>query len=414
MKKTSLRKGFEVVRRIRTGEEPERISPGTRTNKPTKYASLLTKLELEEKELAKAEKEAEKAKKEARKKIDEIRRKAEREKNEEMALMETARKNEERFAAMRARNDEANSKSRNKSAKPNRPRSKPEPWNESSKKATRGKASKGEVPAKKNGVKSKKMSQQRGRTPMRTLAPIVETASSESSFVENGMRSRSAYRKKKSEVSKSDEPKSKKKPVSRSPEWANFRSIQSDVPKSKKKPVSPRPHGYTPLAERMYIPLGERIGSLSRSRGRFSRGFSPTRADDESSNYSSDSDEDDVRDESESPRRVRRGRGSRHTVKWDDRTFESDDRTFDCYDSVGGDTHDDFTFIPHSHFDHVPPRAPSIFDNVLDSTARVVERLVGPIEVDESTAVSSHWMGGETVMGEKTVSSYTYVSGLAM
>ena len=40
MKKTSLRKGFEVVRRIRTGEEPERISPGTRTNKPTKYATF--------------------------------------------------------------------------------------------------------------------------------------------------------------------------------------------------------------------------------------------------------------------------------------------------------------------------------------------------------------------------------------
>ena len=451
--KKDLSKGFEVVR-IRTGEE--KIRPSTRTNKPKKYVALSAKLEKEKKERIKAEKEAEKARREADRKAEKIRKKEVEKKRAKEALKETYKKDEERFAARqqtrrKARKDEMKfnaptPKSGNKSAKPNRPRTKSESPRsklesprskqrlsiESPKKADRektsGKASKGDVPAKKSskdldntlrasgnkGVKAKVSQRQRGRTPKRALAPVIETDSSESSLAENRATSNvkkalsprrfksplsrpmSPLRSKKFTVedehgflpvesqhftkeSEQGTPSEKVKSPKKRSKSANRKkksgASKSDEPKSKTEAVPRSPSGYIPLAQRI------RSGSRSRSKGRLSRGFSPSRiVDDESSSSSSsdEDDEDDVRDESESSRRWRSrmgrgGRGSRRVVKRD-RTFESADSR---YDSVGGDSHDDFVPL-------------SIFDNVIDSI-----------------------IGGRYSMN-RTVSSSSYIDGFAM
>jgi len=445
-KKRDLSKGFEVVR-IRTGKE--KIRPSTRTKK---YVALSKKLELEENEQTKAEKEAEKARKEAEKeaekarkladkKAEKIRKEAEKKEKEKKKLRETARMDEERFAARQqkgARNDVANynaptPKRGNKSAKPYSPRFKSESSNESVPKVdrakTRDKASKGEAPAKvsfndkkspknqKNtshasgkGVKPKKTSKQRGRTQKRSLAPVIETASSESSSAENrptanvekapshrrfksplrlkkftageeaeegdqgkvgkqvtptpsprnakspkkqGMRSNIADRKKKSEASKPDEPKSKTQSVSRSPS------------------------GYIPLAERAIR-------------------FSST-ADEFEDESSSSSDEDDVRDEYESPRRGQSGRGSRRLIERDI-TFETVDSRYESfggdsrYESFGGDSYDGEAFPV------------SIFDDVIDSLGR---RLIGDDGDYELRRGRRNSIG-------RTVSSSSYIDGYAM
>mmetsp|Transcript_36241 Transcript_36241/g.81505 ORF Transcript_36241/g.81505 Transcript_36241/m.81505 type:complete len:619 (+) Transcript_36241:183-2039(+) len=407
-----------------------------------KTAPEMPPVDLEEKtEAEKARIEAEKAREEADKMAERIRRKAEKKEKEEKKLRETARMDEERFAARQqkgARNDVANynaptPKRGNKSAKPYSPRFKSESSNESVPKVdrakTRDKASKGEAPAKasfndkkspknqKNtshasgkGVKPKKTSKQRGRTQKRSLAPVIETASSESSSAENrptanvekapshrrfksplrlkkftageeaeegdqgkvgkqvtptpsprnakspkkqGMRSNIADRKKKSEASKPDEPKSKTQSVSRSPS------------------------GYIPLAERAIR-------------------FSST-ADEFEDESSSSSDEDDVRDEYESPRRGQSGRGSRRLIERDI-TFETVDSRYESfggdsrYESFGGDSYDGEAFPV------------SIFDDVIDSLGR---RLIGDDGDYELRRGRRNSIG-------RTVSSSSYIDGYAM
>ncbi|EJK74618.1 hypothetical protein THAOC_03694 [Thalassiosira oceanica] len=316
-----------------------------------KTAPEMPPVDLEEKtEAEKARIEAEKAREEADKMAERIRRKAEKKEKEEKKLRETARMDEERFAA-RQRNRGA----RNDVAKFNAPMSK-STSNESLPKAhrvkTRGKSSKAEAPAKetsKDFEKSfhtsgksvnSKMSHQRVRTQKRALSLAIESASpraSSASLVETTANAKKAptHRRAKSpqrlkQFTAGDEAEEGKQgktvkqgtPVSgkakslkkqgMSSKKEKSESSKSDEPKSKTQSIPGSPGGYIPLAERRSSckPFPVRRPINNEMFDSF---------DDESS---ISSDEDDVRDDYEPSRRVPKGRGSRQFTK-QDRTFKT-------------------------------------------------------------------------------------------
>mmetsp|Transcript_36240 Transcript_36240/g.81498 ORF Transcript_36240/g.81498 Transcript_36240/m.81498 type:complete len:591 (+) Transcript_36240:183-1955(+) len=379
-----------------------------------KTAPEMPPVDLEEKtEAEKARIEAEKAREEADKMAERIRRKAEKKEKEEKKLRETARMDEERFAA-RQRNRGA----RNDVAKFNAPMSK-STSNESLPKAhrvkTRGKSSKAEAPAKetsKDFEKSfhtsgksvnSKMSHQRVRTQKRALSLAIESASpraSSASLVETTANAKKAptHRRAKSpqrlkQFTAGDEaeegergtPSSEKakSPKKQGARWRfagrkkNSEASKPDKPKSKTKSVSISSSGYIPLAERAIR-------------------FSST-ADEFEDESSSSSDEDDVRDEYESPRRGQSGRGSRRLIERDI-TFETVDSRYESfggdsrYESFGGDSYDGEAFPV------------SIFDDVIDSLGR---RLIGDDGDYELRRGRRNSIG-------RTVSSSSYIDGYAM
>ncbi|EJK65787.1 hypothetical protein THAOC_13320, partial [Thalassiosira oceanica] len=198
------------------------------------------------------------------------------------------------------------------------------------------------------GVKPKKTSKQRGRTQKRSLVPVIETASSESSSAENRpttnvekapshRRFKSPLRLKKftagEEAEEGDQGKVGKQVTptpsprnAKSPKKQGMRSniadrkkksdaSKPDEPKSKTQSVSRSPSGYIPLAERAIR-------------------FSST-ADEFEDESSSSSDEDDVRDEYESPRRGQSGRGSRRLIERDI-TFETVDSRYESFGGTAG------------------------------------------------------------------------------
>ncbi|EJK48462.1 hypothetical protein THAOC_32735, partial [Thalassiosira oceanica] len=268
VKEKDLSKGFEVVLN-RTGRQ-ENIRPST----TKKHVALSTKyeLELEEKERIKAEK-AKKSREDADKKAEKIWRRAEKKEKEKEALREkekkelreAARMDEERFAARQQK--------RNASDK---------------------------------GKKPKKMSQQRTSEENRPIAD-VEKAPSHRRF-KSQLRPKKYTAGDEAEEGERGTPSSgkAKSPKKQGTRWRfagrkkNSEASKPDEPKSKTQSVSISSSGYIPLAERRYIPLAKPI--CSRSTNSHSR---------------RSSDEEDVRDEYESSRRSLKGCGSRQSFDRD-------------------------------------------------------------------------------------------------